>query len=170
MATERIWIRYHPWTVNFTVLVIDEFGKSAPNKDWFSYNLGSKSWTVSVLSLRPSRTVRQKLSRLTLTHENQFSSSVNSISSFSSCYQRNKNLPKKNINTRRDRKLKIMLSEKRPSCEVLYSSDFVDELSQAGFHIINMILMFEFDFIDQDPRHKETRFSTSKIWTIVELK
>ena len=132
MATERIWIRYHPWTVNFTVLVIDEFRKSAPNKDRISYYI---AWTVSDLSLRPSRTVRQKLSRLTLTHENQFSSSVNSISSFSSCYQRNKNLPKKNINTRRDRKLKIMLSEKRPSCEVLYSSDFVDELSQAGFHI-----------------------------------
>ena len=66
---------------------------------------------------------------------NHFSSSVNSISSFSSCYQRNKNCPKKNINTRRDRKLKIMLSAKRPSCEVLYSSDFVDELSQTGLHI-----------------------------------
>ena len=67
------------------------------------------------------------------TYENLLSSSVNSISCFSSCYQRNKNLSKKNINTRRDRKLKIMLSEKRPSCEVLYSSDFVDEISQDEF-------------------------------------
>ena len=66
-------------------------------------------------------------------YENHFSSSINSISSFSSCYQRNKNCPKKNINTRRDRKLKIILSAKRPSCEVLYSSGYVDELSRTGF-------------------------------------
>ena len=66
-------------------------------------------------------------------NENHFSSSINSISSFSSCYQRNKNCPKKNINTRRDRKLKIILSAKRPSCEVLYSSGYVDELSRTGF-------------------------------------
>ena len=57
------------------------------------------------------------------------------IASFSTCYPRNQNWPKKNINTRRDRKLKIMLTAKRPSREVLYSSDFVDGLSQARFQI-----------------------------------
>ena len=159
LAVERIWIWYHPWTVNLAVFAINQFRKSATNKDRLSYlhNLDG----INPLSASDCNCNLQP------TYENQLSSSVNSITSFSSCYQRNKNCPKNNINTRRDRKLKIMLSAKRPSCEVLYSSDFVDGLSQAGFKIEDYSLFY---FINWEPSFKKTHISMTSIWMIIELR